>query len=264
MNAHVTTIQQAAIIPMWLPPAVAGLILAALILYYALGRKLGRFAPVNRRREGSVLIPTVAIDFFYWLIDGLGTTLTRLGVRPNHITTSSLLLSIGAGAAFGVGAFGWGACLFAVAAAGDALDGLVARKSGSGSKAGAFLDSTLDRLAEAAVLTGFAVWGAGGWMTWLAIWVLIASYTISYLRARGDSLGYDCPDGLMQRPERLGLMVLAALAAIPVAGLLEPDSAHPVYHAVLIALGAIGALSTWTAIDRGRRIYTELRRRIRT
>jgi phosphatidylglycerophosphate synthase len=233
-----------------------------LAAYYAIGRSRGRYVPQSRRREGSIVIPVGVIDFFYWSLNGIAQRLGHLGVRPNHITVASLVLSLAAGCALAFGAFGWGAAAFALAASGDALDGLVARHTHSGSPAGAFLDSSLDRLSEAAVLTGLAIWGAGGPMTWLAFWALVASFTISYLRARGHALGFDCPAGLMQRPERLAILVVAMVASVPVAALVEPSAIQPVYHTVLVALVLIGVLSTWTAFDRGRRIYRELSRRV--
>ena len=165
----------------------------------------------------------------------LATRLVRLGIRPDHLTAAGLLLSLGAGLAFFEGSFRWGALLAAVAGVCDILDGQMARLSGRVSRFGAFLDSTLDRVAEAAVLGGIAGFYVGHLVdltvdparaveeisrgldpaVWervglVAILALVGSFLVSYTRARAEGLGIECKVGWFERPERLVLIIAAA------------------------------------------------------
>jgi len=173
------------------------------------------------------------------LLHPLARVLVRLGVRPDHVTVAGCLLSVGAGLAFFVGAFRWGAALVALGGLCDILDGQVAIEVRSDSKFGAFLDSTLDRLGEAAILTGIAafylvhllellhdpamvlseverglepvVWAR---VALTAVLALVGSFLVSYTRARAEGLGLECKVGWFERPERLVLLAVAGAFGI--------------------------------------------------
>ena len=104
---------------------------------------------------------------------------------------------------------GW---FLALTALFDVLDGTVARRSGRSSTFGAFLDSTLDRLADGIVLGGLAVFYATSVkhgsvpLMITALLGLMGAFLTSYTRARAEALGLDAKVGLMQRPERVVLM----------------------------------------------------------
>jgi CDP-diacylglycerol--glycerol-3-phosphate 3-phosphatidyltransferase len=200
------------------------------------------------------------------------TLLVRLGIRPNHLTAAGLLLSLGAGLAFFEGSFRGGAILAAVGGVCDILDGQIARLSGRTSRFGAFLDSTLDRLAEAAVLCGIAgfyfahvvvlamnpagaveevsrglepaVWWRVGLV---AILALVGSFMVSYTRARAEGLGLECKVGWFERPERLVLIIVAAAFGV-----------GPVMPAALIVLMV---LSFTTALQRAVHVWKKTRDR---
>jgi CDP-diacylglycerol--glycerol-3-phosphate 3-phosphatidyltransferase len=94
----------------------------------------------------------------------------------------------------------------------DVVDGELARRRAQASAGGAFLDSNLDRLSEAAVYTGLIVlWleSAPHWWIGLALAALIGSLMVSYARARAEALGFDATGGWGQRPERLIIFYLA-------------------------------------------------------
>jgi len=191
------------------------------------------------------------------------TRLVRLGIRPDHLTAAGLVLSLGAGLAFFEGSFRWGALLAAAGGVCDILDGQMARLSGRVSRFGAFLDSTLDRVAEAAVLCGIAgfylghlvdltlnparaveevsrgldptVWERVGLV---AILALVGSFMVSYTRARAEGLGLECKVGWFERPERLVLIIVAAAFGI-----------GPVMPAALIVLAVLSfATATQRAV----------------
>lgn len=148
--------------------------------------------------------------------------LDRYRITPDQLTVTGLLLSGVAGLIF-IWHPGLGAAMLLVGGLFDSLDGLVARARGSASKAGAFLDSVLDRYGELLVLTG--VWGymyrtgQPPVLTTLAIlFTLAGSLLVSYTRARGEGLGVTCTTGLLQRPERILLLALAGFLEILLPG----------------------------------------------
>ncbi len=239
------------------PALFVGAGTGALFLYFVSGpwRNTDR---EGLRREGSILVPSATIAFFYWSVEPAVERLARWGVAPRHVTLASLYLAGCAGLAIGLGHLLVGVWFFALAAAADGLDGFLARKTHTGSRAGAFLDSFVDRVSEAAVFAGLAWYGAGGPLTWAAFVAIIASILISYARARGESLGAVGDVGLMQRPERLVLLVVT-LTAAPIAALfLEPTAARPVFHVAIAGVGLLAVLSSITAFRRARWIYHAL------
>ncbi|MGB8932888.1 MAG: CDP-alcohol phosphatidyltransferase family protein, partial [Anaeromyxobacteraceae bacterium] len=130
------------------------------------------------------------------------------------ITLLGLGLSLVAGVAAGLGAWGWSAALLLWGGLCDMLDGEIARLRGRVTKAGAFLDSNLDRLAEAALFFGLAAGFPDRRGGTAAMAALVASILVSYARARGEGLGVDCPAFGWERPHRL-VLVLAALLVAP-------------------------------------------------
>ncbi|MBO9360972.1 MAG: CDP-alcohol phosphatidyltransferase family protein [Thermoflexus sp.] len=144
----------------------------------------------------------------------LARELDRLGIHPNAVTVLSFLLSLGAGLLVGLG-FRWGAAaLWALSGLCDALDGALARLSGKDSPAGAFLDSTLDRCSDGAILLGIgAAWQQAGapWGGWVAGFALLGALMVSYTRARGEGLGLSLREGFFTRAERFFMILLALL-----------------------------------------------------
>jgi CDP-diacylglycerol---glycerol-3-phosphate 3-phosphatidyltransferase len=95
----------------------------------------------------------------------------------------------------------------------DVFDGTMARLSEKGgSQWGAILDSTLDRIGDAAVLGGMALYFIRNHdsLAWVLIFSLFASFLISYIKARAEGVGLTCEGGLMERTERLVLILVAA------------------------------------------------------
>lgn len=168
---------------------------------------------------------------FYRSVNPLADRLAAWGVRPNTMTALGLGLAALAGLAYGAGNMFWGGALLAFSGICDALDGLVARRTGWEYKLGAFLDSSVDRVGEALVGLGLLVYflsaradgaiSATGFATavFALVVFLLSSLLVSYVKARAEALGAECRIGLMQRPERLiGLVVITWAAALPGAG----------------------------------------------
>jgi CDP-diacylglycerol---glycerol-3-phosphate 3-phosphatidyltransferase len=144
----------------------------------------------------------------------VGRALSSIGITANAVTFAGLLFAGGAGVLLGfdrrLAAF---ACL-AGSGLCDLLDGAVARaRGGGGSTFGAAFDSTADRYGEALILAGVLLFrirqgGIDDWFVWLWVLTLVGSFLTSYVRARAEGLGLRCEVGLLERPERLGLMAL--------------------------------------------------------
>lgn len=164
------------------------------------------------------LIPGRLRDGFLGLLRPIPRTLIDRGVHPNVITTVGFGITVSAGIAFFLGHVRIGGFLVLIGGIFDILDGQVARGSGQASVFGSFYDSTLDRISEIVVFIGiFSLYGGGHpdfplpWMVYAVALALAGSLMVSYTRARAEALGLDCKVGLMQRPERVVLIGVAAM-----------------------------------------------------
>ncbi|HVM39994.1 MAG TPA: CDP-alcohol phosphatidyltransferase family protein [Acidimicrobiia bacterium] len=137
--------------------------------------------------------------------------LRRAGITADHLTVLGLLLAALTGWLVAMGRFGWAAVALVASALPDVLDGAVAKTSGTAGPRGAFFDSVVDRVADSLVLGGAAWWFAEREprLAVLVLAVLALSLIVSYERARAESLGFDARGGLMERAERIVLLVVA-------------------------------------------------------
>ena len=152
------------------------------------------------------------------ILEPIGRFLARIGVTPTFITLFGLAVAIGGAVLIGTGLIIPGALVAFGGAALDGLDGAVARASNKVTVRGGFLDSTVDRLGEIAVLTGLAVSQRGEVrILLLSLLALGGSLLIPYMRSKAESLGLDGGGGLMGRAERVLLVTLGMLT-----GWIEP------------------------------------------
>jgi CDP-diacylglycerol---glycerol-3-phosphate 3-phosphatidyltransferase len=160
--------------------------------------------------------------FLARLLGPVAGALARTPITPNAITIIGAVgMSAGALALFPTGHLfaGTMVCTFFVIA--DMLDGALARVKGTTGVFGAFLDSTLDRVADAAVFGGLAAWfvlgGHSRLMAGVALFCLVAGALVSYAKARAEGLGLRADVGLAERTERLLIgLVAAGLAGLGV------------------------------------------------
>jgi CDP-diacylglycerol--glycerol-3-phosphate 3-phosphatidyltransferase len=166
--------------------------------------------------------------------------LARTPLTPDAITWLGFAITLGATALIVTGHFLAAGIVVIVAGSFDMLDGALARLTGRVSGFGAILDSTLDRLSDAALLLGllwvFADHGLTG-MTLLVGLALPGSLLVSYVRARMEGLGIECKTGLFTRPERVAVLALGLLLS-------RFD------YALTAALVLVAALSYFTAGQR--------------
>ncbi len=158
------------------------------------------------------LLPEWLKNGYLKVIDPVANWLVRRGVHPNAITVFGTVCTVAGGVIYATGHISWGGFFLGVTALFDVLDGTVARRSNKSSTFGAFLDSTLDRLADGALLGGLAVFYAlnpvhrNVPMVVVCLAGLIGSFLTSYIRARAEALGLDAKVGMLQRPERIVLL----------------------------------------------------------
>jgi CDP-diacylglycerol--glycerol-3-phosphate 3-phosphatidyltransferase len=140
--------------------------------------------------------------------------LSRSRLNPNALTLIGLALNIGAAYVIALGHFLLGGVLVLVSGLFDLLDGALARFAGHATRFGAILDSTVDRVSEAAILGGLLVWYIGGGTSLeiaLVFVVLVGSFLVSYIRARAEGLGLECQVGLFTRAERVIVLAIGLL-----------------------------------------------------
>lgn len=161
----------------------------------------------------------------YKVINPVVKLLIKIGLTPNGVTTIGLMLNIGVAIVFVKGAevgnrgdlsyVGWAGALILFAGLFDMLDGQVARLGKMSSKFGALYDSVLDRYSELIMFLGICYYLVAHhyFLSSLFAFIsLIGSMMVSYIRARAEGLGIECKGGLMQRPERVVLVGLSAIA----------------------------------------------------
>ena len=184
------------------------------------------------------------------LLTPAGRALARTPVTPNMITVIGTVgVSAGALGLFPTGHLFAGTVVCTLFVFADMLDGTLARVRGSSGPFGAFLDSTLDRIGDAAVFGGVAIWLATGGhdhlLAGVALFCLVAGGLVSYAKARAEGLGLRCDVGIAERTERL----IIGLVAIGLSGLGVP---------YVLAAG-LWILAVLSAITFGQRVYAARR-----
>ena len=147
------------------------------------------------------------------LITPLSRTLLKIGVTANSITVFGALGTIAASLLlFTTGHLFAGTTVITFFVLTDLLDGTLARMSPQGSSTwGALLDSTLDRVGDAAILGSLIYWlmKSHDHLVGVAFIALVAGSLISYIKARAESLDIECNGGIAERTERLIILLVA-------------------------------------------------------
>jgi CDP-diacylglycerol---glycerol-3-phosphate 3-phosphatidyltransferase len=175
----------------------------------------------------------------YWVTRPMLAFALAVRLSANGMTMFGLVVNVLAGVAAGFGGWGWAALFLVWGSIGDLLDGELARRTGTQTQAGAFLDSTLDRISEIALLAGFALAFPDRAGVFWAIAALAASLMVSYARARGEGLGVSCPNFGLERPHR----VVILMASLLVAAFL-PAARAALFLEVICGVIAVGAGAT--------------------
>ena len=181
----------------------------------------------------------------------LVTRMVRAGVTPDAITLAGTLGAVAAAVVLiGTGRLFWGAFAVTVFVLLDMLDGALARARGGGSVFGAVLDSVGDRAADAAIFGALVWWFSGAGdnrlLVLLALLCLVLGVLTSYVKARAEGVGLRCDVGLVERPERLVLV----LVGTGFAGLGIPYALHVALW-LLLAGSTVTVAQRFAAVRRG-------------
>jgi CDP-diacylglycerol--glycerol-3-phosphate 3-phosphatidyltransferase len=180
------------------------------------------------------------------------TVLLRLGVSPDAVTVVGTLgVVVGALAFFPRGQLIEGVLVITAFVFSDLIDGAMARQSGRTSAFGAFLDSTLDRVGDAAIFGGLAMYYVGPGdneaLVALALYCLTMGSVTSYARARAESLGMQAKVGIAERADRLvAILVVTGLADIAT----KLGAGDEALWAIPFTLGVLALASTVTVVQR--------------
>ena len=174
--------------------------------------------------------------------------LAKLPITPNQITVAGMLVVFAAAALVADGHLLLGGVVLAFGASFDIFDGALARVTKRSYPYGAFLDSTTDRYAEAAVYIGLAAYYVGQPNPRPAVLgvllALVGSMSVSYVRARAQSLGFRCDSGLFARPER----IVATIAGLVFGG-----------WVLFLVIWALVLLTNLTALQRILEVWRQAR-----
>jgi CDP-diacylglycerol--glycerol-3-phosphate 3-phosphatidyltransferase len=186
-------------------------------------------------------VPQKLIRGLHESLDKLADVLVGLRTSPNVISVLGLLAGLAGGLLFALDRPLGAAGLILICGLFDILDGKVAAKGNRKSLYGAIFDSTLDRYSEFFIYLGLAVHFRNRWPLWVVFFTFLGSTMVSYTRARAEGLGIECRVGLMQRAERLILLLLGSLIG-PLFKIFDP--------VMIVILFFIAAVSNITAFQR--------------
>ena len=156
-----------------------------------------------------------------WFEEPISAALVAIGFNANAATLAGFLLAVVAAAFAAYGQFLIAGLISIPAALFDMIDGAIARRTGKVSDKGALLDSTFDRLSEAAILLGLLIYYSSTESfrreaIILAFVAFVGSIMVSYIRARAEGLGYKGTSGFLTRPERVVIMTVALIIEQPI------------------------------------------------
>jgi phosphatidylglycerophosphate synthase len=227
-----------------LVPVALGL--TALVVFSALCL-IGRRPVTGENRKHSRFF-YFFIDYFLWMLRPFERLVLASRVSPDVITYTSLACCATAGLAIGTGHLATAGWMYIIAGGLDVLDGRLARATGRQTRAGAFLDSVVDRWGELFVFVGFAWWLRGSAWLLVDMLALAGSMMVSYTRARGEALGIVLDGGAMQRAERMAIVALGTLVTAWFHAGVDTREIAP--HVIGVALLITGVGSCGTAISK--------------
>jgi CDP-diacylglycerol--glycerol-3-phosphate 3-phosphatidyltransferase len=177
------------------------------------------------------------------VITPVAAVFLRMGITPNAVTwTGAIAVVTSALYFYPRGEFFIGTVIICVMALSDLFDGTMARLSQKGSsKWGGFLDSTIDRITDSAILVGMSIYliDKEDPLVIVVIVTLVTGILVPYIRAKAECFGIECSGGIAERTERL----IISLAAIGFEGLGIP-------YTLSIGMWLLAVLGTYTVLQR--------------
>jgi len=201
----------------------------------------GRGSHDKTGRGGSFVLGYWVRNWFYWFVKPVIRVAVGAGLTPFFFNALVVVFGVAGMLFFAEGRLPCAGWMILLSGLADVMDGEVARQRGLANRAGAFVDSTLDRFSEFAVFIGLAAFFGSGFPVLAVLVALGGSLLVSYTRARGESLGVLCKGGLMQRAERILLLGIGAIIDPSLSALFGHDAGFTLtIILVAIALGTVG------------------------
>jgi len=165
--------------------------------------------------------------------------------------------------ALGFSYFILGAWALLISTSFDFLDGRVARRTGQVSSGGSFLDSVLDRYADFFVLAGLSYYFKDqSWLFLICLLAILGSMLTPYIRAKAESLGIECNEGMMQRPQRIAVIGISALICGIWRGIQQPFEWNltqlQLDAPLILGIGIVALFSLLTAFTRFGLVFRRL------
>ncbi|GAB2649787.1 phosphatidylinositol phosphate synthase [Prescottella soli] len=182
----------------------------------------------------------------------MGRALVKTGLTPDAVTVIGTVASIaGALTLFPSGHLFWGTILIWFFVMFDMLDGAMARARGGGTRYGAVLDATCDRLADGAIFAGLAWWAVyhenSKSLLIATLICLVTSQVISYAKARAEASGLSADGGLIERPDRL-IIVLVGAGLTGIAGHFDIGWLHWSLHVAMWILAVASIITVFQRV----------------
>jgi phosphatidylglycerophosphate synthase len=223
------------------------LVVSTLAVAVAYAERVGRVGAAKdarvERAGSSVLLGKGAMEMGYWAMRPAARTCIAVGLTANAVSMASFAFAALAGVSLAAGAFGVGAVLSLVSSACDALDGMIARETGTASDSGEVLDAAVDRYAELFFFGGIVFHER---FDPIAVVLTLAATAgaimVSYSTAKAEALQVPPPRGSMRRQERAVYLVIGA-ALVPIAAAVCARAGLPAWLARLPLLGVLALVA---------------------
>lgn len=248
------------------PPIFVAVAIVLLLCGYALffrARPEPHFARLDHVTP-SYLLTRRVMQVGYFAVSAIAERLARSGIRANTVTWTGLFITFLAAIAVGLGHFGLGGLLLLLGAACDALDGAVARLEKKLGRAGATLDSIVDRWVEALTIVGIVIALRDAPVAvGLGFLALFGSFMVSYGSARAEAAGVSLEGGRMRRGERAAWFALGCLLE-PLAAMISHGFGFDPRLGRGLTVGALAVVaigSTLSSLARSNRLIAALETR---
>ncbi|MBN1282194.1 MAG: CDP-alcohol phosphatidyltransferase family protein [Proteobacteria bacterium] len=225
-------------------------LLVSYLTYQLWGRKRIARTFEGTKNDPSKFLSSGTREWWFWTTDPIVRLFVRLRMGPNTITMLGFLFSCAAAYLFARGWFGYAGWVMIFGATFDMFDGRVARLTGRTSRSGAFFDAAMDRFGEGACFMGLGYFFRNSFMLPITIAAMIGSQMVSYTRARGEGMGIDCRVGMMQRPERIVYLGVAAVCDPLMTMALHRWWSSPAPVLMIMAILFVAGMTIFTAVQR--------------
>jgi CDP-diacylglycerol--glycerol-3-phosphate 3-phosphatidyltransferase len=224
------------------------LLMMTLVVATAYVGRVSRKGPARHARieraGASPLLGKGMMEMGYWAMQPAARILMTLGVSANAVTWTSLALAGAAGLAFATGHLGLAALLSVGSSLCDALDGMIARETGTASDSGEVLDAAVDRYAELFAFGGIAFYERhDAFAMVLTLIATAGAIMVSYATAKAEALHVAAPRGAMRRQERAVYLVLGA-ALVPFVEAAGAPAGLPSWVARVPLLAVLALIAT--------------------